>query len=147
MTLIHATCVAIDGVGVLIRGPSGSGKSDLALRLIDRGATLVSDDYCDVYPEDSCLMATAPAAIAGKLEVRGYGIVPLPCVDGVAIKLIADLRPKEDIERMPDSETCTIDGIAVRRMVLDAETHSAPAKIRLALNHPAEDETGKGVSP
>ena len=59
MTLMHATCVAIDGVGVLIRGASGAGKSDLALRLIDGGAALVGDDYCDVTAREGLLIAQA----------------------------------------------------------------------------------------
>ena len=84
---VHASTVAIDGRAVLISGPSGSGKSDLALRLLDRGFTLVSDDQTIVRADGDRLIASAPPTIAGKLEVRGIGIVdmersmtcPLPC--------------------------------------------------------------------
>jgi serine kinase of HPr protein (carbohydrate metabolism regulator) len=74
---IHATCVAIGGQGVLIMGPSGIGKSDLALRLIDRGATLVSDDYTEIELVEGALTGRPPATIAGKIEVRGVGIVTM----------------------------------------------------------------------
>ena len=70
---LHASTVSIKGRAVLIEGPSGSGKSDLALRLIDRGATLVSDDYTIVRRIDGNLIASAPPNIAGLCEVRGCG--------------------------------------------------------------------------
>jgi serine kinase of HPr protein (carbohydrate metabolism regulator) len=72
---VHATCVMVSGVGVLLQGRSGSGKSDLALRLLDRGHQLVSDDYTIVRrDEGNVLIASAPPNIAGKIEVRGVGI-------------------------------------------------------------------------
>ena len=74
MILLHASCVAVDGLGVLIRGPSGAGKSDLALRLIDEGAELVADDYCEVEAIGGVLQAKAPALIAGRMEGRGHGL-------------------------------------------------------------------------
>ena len=72
---IHASTVAIGSRAVLITGPSGCGKSDLALRLLDRGFELVSDDQTIVKRDGDRLVATAPPNIAGKLEVRGIGIV------------------------------------------------------------------------
>ncbi|HAQ33260.1 MAG TPA: serine/threonine protein kinase, partial [Rhodospirillaceae bacterium] len=75
MTLIHGTCVALNGVTVLLRGPSGSGKSDLALRLIDGGGRLVADDQTLVEIQGERLVATAPETIAGKMEVRGVGVL------------------------------------------------------------------------
>src|ERR671921_1688971 len=74
---VHASTVAVDGRAVLIMGPSGSGKSDLALRLLDRGFTLVSDDQTIVRREGERLIASAPPTIAGKLEIRGIGIVEM----------------------------------------------------------------------
>jgi serine kinase of HPr protein (carbohydrate metabolism regulator) len=71
---LHASCVAIKGRAVLIEGRSGEGKSDLALRLIDRGAVLVSDDQTICQRRDGVLHATPPATIAGKIEVRSVGI-------------------------------------------------------------------------
>ena len=74
---LHASTVAIDGRAVLIAGLSGSGKSDLALRLIDRGAVLVSDDYTVVSRAGDELTACAPTTIKGKMEVRGVGLMSI----------------------------------------------------------------------
>ena len=133
MTLINGTCVAISGQGVLIRGPSGMAKSDLALRLIDAGANLVSDDYCQAELKDGALILTAPPAIKGKLEVRGYGIVNLSALAFVSVTLVVDLAPESRINRMPESNTCVVEGARLKHLVLDAYTPSAAAKIRLAL--------------
>jgi HPr kinase/phosphorylase len=132
MTQIHATCVEVEGVGVLLRGPSGSGKSDLALRLIDGGARLVADDRTDLAVEDGRLVATCPPALAGKIEVRGVGIGPVPSVPGIAVGLVVDLVAPEAIERLPDWAPCRIDGIAVSCLALAPFEASAPAKLRLA---------------
>ncbi len=134
MALIHASCVALAGKGVLIRGPSGMGKSDLALRLIDGGAELVGDDYCDLSVADGQLVATAGPNIAGKIELRGYGIVALPFRKFAAVCLVVDLAPEGDIERMPEESTCTLEGISVPRLIVDARSASATAKIRIVLS-------------
>jgi serine kinase of HPr protein (carbohydrate metabolism regulator) len=134
MSLIHATCIAMDDVGVVIRGPSGAGKSDLALRLIDAGAELVSDDYCNVSVDAGRLRVTPPANIAGQIEVRGYGIVKLAHRAGVNVGLVVDLKPEAEIERMPDSQTCIIDGVTVPCLSVHAFAASAPAKIRVVLH-------------
>lgn len=139
MTLIHATCVAVAGVGVLIRGPSGAGKSDLALRLIDGGATLVSDDYCNVAAEGGRLLVTPPPNIAGKMEVRGYGIVTLTHQNSAVVGLVVDLAQEADIERMPEQQSCTIEGVALPRLAVYAFAASAPAKIRVVLGALAGD--------
>ena len=131
MTLLHATCVSISGTGVLIRGLSGSGKSDLALRLIDQGAELVSDDYCEITVEGARLIAAVPATIAGKLEIRGYGIVQLPYIEKVAVGLIVDLVKADEIERLPENSTTTIENIALPWLRLDPFTPSAAHKVRM----------------
>ncbi|MGN7159940.1 HPr kinase/phosphorylase [Sphingomonas sp. SAFR-052] len=128
---IHASCVAIRGVGVLIAGPSGSGKSDLALRLIERGAILVSDDYTLLHAEGDELRATAPATIAGRIEVRGIGIVDRPTVPSVAIALFVEAGTPE---RMPEPSTQLIAGIAIPAYRLALLEASAPAKIDLMLD-------------
>ena len=128
---IHAGCVAMRGVGVLIAGPSGSGKSDLALRLIDRGAVLVSDDYTLLHAEGGILNATAPATIAGRIEVRGIGIVERPTVPSVPVALFVEAGTPD---RMPEPATRVIAGIAVPTYILALLEPSAPAKIDLMLD-------------
>ncbi len=129
----HASSVAIDGRAVLISGPSGSGKSDLALRLLDRGFNLVSDDQTIVRRERERLLASAPPQIAGKLEVRGIGIVDVETVENVPVALIVELM--SDMERLPDDgRERTILGLQVPVVTIDAMTASAPSKVALALD-------------
>lgn len=133
MNNIHATAVILDGSGVLITGPSGAGKSDLAIRLIEAGGELVSDDRVLVRALHGRLAAHAPESIAGKLEVRGYGIVDVAHRREAQIDLVIDLKPRRDIERMPDPAVRVIEGIAVPVLELDGFESSAVAKIRLIL--------------
>jgi serine kinase of HPr protein (carbohydrate metabolism regulator) len=133
MSLLHATCVAVDGRGVLLRGPSGAGKSDLALRLIDDGGVLVGDDYCTVEAASGGLVAKAAANIAGKLEVRGYGIVDFPTAPVSPVALVVDLMPAQDIPRLPETTHCIIDGVSVAWMCIDPTAASAAARVRLAV--------------
>ena len=130
---LHASTVAINGRAVLLTGPSGSGKSDLALRLLDRGFTLVSDDQTIVKKDGSRLVASAPPTIAGKLEIRGIGIIDMEQIDNVAVALIVELTG--DIQRMPDdSRERPILGIKLPLITIDAMTASAPSKVVLALD-------------
>ncbi len=130
--MLHATTVARGGRAVVIAGRSGSGKSDLALRLFDRGFLLVSDDQTILSKAGGRLIAGAPPTIRGKLEVRGIGIVEVETVDAVPVCLIVELS--EAVERMPDSgRTRTLLGIDVPLIGIDAASASAPAKVDLAL--------------
>lgn len=130
---LHATTVAIDGRAVLITGPSGAGKSDLALRLIDRGFVLVSDDQTIVRKVGNQLSATAPPTISGKLEVRGIGIVDMPCIDEQLVALVVELT--SEIQRLPDdSRERPILGMLVPLISVDAMTASAASKVALALD-------------
>ena len=130
---IHASSVASEGRAVLISGPSGSGKSDLALRLIDRGFTLVSDDQTIVRREGEQLLASAPATIAGKLEVRGIGIVEMDRIDDVPVALLVELT--HEIHRLPDeNRERPLLGIGLPLVSIDAMTASAPSKVALALD-------------
>lgn len=133
IVLTHATTVAIDGNGVVIRGTSGSGKSDLALRLLDHGAVLVADDQTALRRQDGELRASAPDAIAGQFEVRGLGIATLPTVADVPVRLLVDLVPQELVERLPAMARETILGIAVPLLLLSPFEVSAAAKLRLAV--------------
>jgi serine kinase of HPr protein (carbohydrate metabolism regulator) len=129
---VHATCVEIGGVGVLIRGAPGAGKSDLALRLIDGGARLVADDYTDIAVVAGRLVARAPAAIAGRLEVRGLGVVEAPAVAEAPVRLVVDLVAASEIERLPDQRMCAYLGVDVPLLALSAFEGSTAAKLRLA---------------
>ena len=130
---IHASTVANDGRAVLITGPSGAGKSDLTLRLLDRGFKLVSDDRTIVRRDGDRLLASAPPNLAGKLEVRGIGIIEMEHVSEVPVALIVELT--SDIQRLPDdSRERPILGIAVPLISIDATTASAAAKVALALD-------------
>lgn len=129
---LHATSVAIRGRAVLLSAPSGGGKSDLALRLIDRGAALVSDDYTLVKRMEGRLIATAPATIAGRMEVRGIGIVDLPTTPEAPVALLIELS--DDVERMPlDMRRRAIAGLDVPVARLSPFEASAPIKVELAL--------------
>lgn len=139
MERIHATCVVIKGHGVLLRGNPGSGKSDLALRLIDEGAGLVADDYTELSAEDGQLFARAPDSIQGLLEVRGVGIVQIGCVPHVPVAAIFDLVALADIERLPEPQSETLEGVSVARYCLHGFDASASAKIRMALKAQMEN--------
>ena len=130
---LHASTVAKDGRAVLISGPSGSGKSDLTLRLLDRGFTLVSDDRTIVRKEGERLLASAPPTIAGKLEVRGIGIVEVERLDNVPVVLLIELT--SDIQRLPDdSHERPVLGVKLPLINIDAMPASAPSKVALALD-------------
>ena len=133
MEQTHATCVDIDGAGVLLRGPSGSGKSDLALRLIETGARLVADDRADLRVEGEQVIATAPDAIRGRMEVRGVGIMEVETLPKTALKLVVDLVAPDKVERLPDPKSADLLGVKLPLCRLTAFEASAPAKVRAAL--------------
>jgi serine kinase of HPr protein (carbohydrate metabolism regulator) len=130
---LHASTVAIGGRAVMITGPSGAGKSDLALRLIDRGFTLVSDDQTLVQRDGDRLIAAAPPSIAGKLEIRGLGIVEIDTAGNVPVALLVELT--SDIQRLPDdSRERPILGVPLPLVSIDATTASAASKVAIALD-------------
>jgi len=165
--LVHASCVAFlpgsgrrispaasgappGPVAVLLRGPSGAGKTDLALRLIDQGARLVADDQTELKLADGVLLARAPQTIRGKMEVRGLGIAELRPLCDVPVALVVDLVAGQSIERMPELETCTILDIRLPLVRFDPFEASTPAKLRLALarfGEAAEAELGAEDEP
>jgi len=141
----HATCVAIGDVGVLILGPPGSGKSDLALRLIDgpglgldRGArkTRLVADQVLLRPVNGRLVASCPGTIAGKLEIRGLGVMEVAWRRRVALGLAVELRPWRKIERMPEAggDRFSAFGISLPLVFVDAASASAPARVRAAVD-------------
>ncbi len=134
---IQATCVAIDGMGVLLRGPSGSGKSDLALRLIEGGARLVADDGVDLRRQGERLFVRlppgAPESVRGRIEVRGLGILPAPAVAEAPLDLVIDLVAVDTLERLPEPLTIELLGVVLPLIRLSAREPSAAAKVRLAV--------------
>jgi len=128
----HATCIEIDGIGVLIRGASGSGKSDLALRLIDAGAQLVADDRVDLRLDGGKISASPPHEIAGMLEVRGVGILKMAFKAETSIGVVVELVAAENVERLPEAPLCHYMEVPVRLVSVAPFEASAPAKVRLA---------------
>jgi len=132
---IHASCVAIGGKGVLLFGPSGSGKSDLALRLIDEGAVLVGDDQVILRNDSNHLLASPAPNIHGMIEARAVGILHLPYLQDAAVALAVKLVPHAETERLPHPAFWSCLGLQVPLLSLDAFHSSTPAKIRLFLTH------------
>lgn len=129
---VQAACVAIDGRGVLIEGRDGDARTDLALRLIDRGAVLVADLQTVCLRQDRSLLAIAPAGAAGRIEVRGLGIVEMPHVERVPVELLIVLLDAGP--RFPeDKRTRSIAGVEVPVLALSASDHAAPIKAELWL--------------
>lgn len=143
--LVHGTCVALGGRGALLRGAPGSGKSDLALRFISSfgpgvrsnsdHASLVADDQVLLLRVDEGIQARAPQSIAGRLEVRGIGIIDVAHENNVSLILIVDLVELHDVPRLPDCPLpCEdIHGVALPLLKLNPFELSAPVKLKLAL--------------
>lgn len=136
--LIHASCISIADKGVLIAGPPGAGKSDLALRLIEAGAELVSDDQTLLQIENDNLIASAPPSIVGLMEIRHVGLLKLPNARKAPVVLYVDLSiPNDVLERMPAPQTLNLLDRSVPRLRLPAFEASTPAKIRAILLYPS----------
>lgn len=139
---VHASCVAFGNKAVLVRGKPGGGKSDLVLRLIDgQGfglgdtllrARLVADDQTILFREKDVVIASPPKILAGKLEIRGWGIISVSYKPKAMLRLVIDLRPKAEITRMPEPAdlTTTILGLEFPLFYVDPTTPSATARIR-----------------
>jgi serine kinase of HPr protein (carbohydrate metabolism regulator) len=132
---VHATAVVAGEYGVLIRGLSGAGKSALALGLIERGGKLIADDRVFLSAVNGRLVASAPAATAGLVELRGRGILKRPHERSAVIRLVVDIVAAEGLERMPNEvELMTeILGINVPRQPVSSEVQSAFRLVEAAL--------------
>jgi HPr kinase/phosphorylase len=151
--MLHATCLDIEGLGVLIQGRPGAGKSDLALRLIDQPGTgilggmpktarLVADDQVVIRRLASGLGASPPEKLRGLIEIRGLGIFRIPYCPETILRLLVTLRKMDGIERMPEPTDMMskILGIWLPRISLDPRVASAPARLRAALDALSVDE-------
>ena len=130
---IHSTSVVIDDNGVLILGDSGSGKSDLALRLIDNGATLISDDISICRKNSNNIYLYCPPEIKGLLEVREIGIITVPFVERIKLRLVVNLKSNNN-ERFPKNSCFRILGIKIPIINIEGKNSSAVAKIKVKLN-------------
>jgi len=132
MELMHATAVDVGGKGVLLCGPSGVGKSDLALRLIDRGATFIADDQVLLEVRRRGLFALAPEPLRGYLEVRGLGIQSVPVAGGSFVALVVDLVAPDEVPRLPAPHFRALLGEKIPLLRLNAFEVSTALKIELA---------------
>ena len=145
-TRLHASCASVDGCGVLLLGPPGTGKSSLVLRLIDqpgtgiggklRMARLVADDQVVIRRSGNQLTASAPPVLAGKLEIRGLGIVDIDFCPSVNLVLVVKLMSADDIDRMPEPDACRTDllGVELSLLHVDGNDPAGPARIRAAID-------------
>ena len=134
MDNIYATSVSLNHKGILLLGKSGTGKSDLALRLIEgMGAILISDDRTEIFAENNCVYASCPEPIKGLLEVRGVGIIKKNFIPKEKIHLIVELvEDRKQIDRLPNKEFFEYKGIKVTKIKVYPFEESAVYKIKLA---------------
>jgi HPr kinase/phosphorylase len=133
---VHATAVLVGADGVLIRGESGTGKSALALALIERGARLIADDRLTLAACHDRIVASAPQATLGMIELRGRGVITVAHERSGVIRLVADIVDEEGLERMPEEHqlSATIAGIELPRQPVPAAIERAVRLVEAALN-------------
>ena len=142
-TLLPASCVLLGAAAILIRGPSGAGKSSLCHTLLANPApfpfvSLIGDDQIWVYPASGRLIGEPPPALAGKLELRGLGIIPVSFERRGRIALVADLVPADEMERLPEEDelSTTLCGITLPRLAVPAsgpQHQACAARLRQAM--------------
>ena len=137
METVHGTTVAVAGAGVLLQGALGSGKSDLTLRLIDGGAILIAADRTILSRQGDQVVAQPPEPLRGILEVRGIGLIRVPTLEAIQLRLAVDLDMPPD--RLPAPIFSTLSGVDIPLIRLSAFECSAPAKIRLAVGIGPDD--------
>tara|TARA_Y100000766_G_C18342899_1_gene335697 strand:- start:66 stop:491 length:426 start_codon:yes stop_codon:yes gene_type:complete len=130
---LYSSSIVFDDSGVLILGESGSGKSDLALRLIDSGATLISDDLTICNKKINNIFLSCPTQTKGLLEVREVGIITVPFVERIKLRMVVKLNIKK-LKRIPDPKFFKILGLKFPLLELDGRNSSAVVKIKVKLN-------------
>lgn len=139
MLQVHGTSIVWKDAALLLCGPSGSGKSDLALRLVEAGGGLIADDRTNLEIQGGRLIASAPLPIAGLLEIRGIGIVKVASAPPAALELVVDLVPPEAVARMPEKACCVYLGITLPRIFMAPFEGSAMVKLRYAIDAARND--------
>ena len=131
--LLHASAIELNGVGILVTGLSGSGKSGLVAELLTRGAKLIADDQVILNYERGQLMARAPGPLKGKLELYGMGVFDLPqyFVPETAIQMELQCMDAEQIERLPSDQVAHYQDIEIPAYVVAPEHSFTPAKVEL----------------
>jgi HPr kinase/phosphorylase len=141
---LHATTLSLNGTAVMIRGASGSGKSDLALQLLEANGTgltgysittaLVADDQTVLRREGETILTSSPETIAGLLEVRGHDVLDVKALQNVPLVLVVDLRPAAQIDRLPQPEDMftQILGLPIPNIMIDPAKPSAASRLRVA---------------
>jgi HPr kinase/phosphorylase len=141
---LHATTISLNGTAVMIRGGVGTGKSDLALQVLEASGTgltghtivtaLVADDQTLLRREGDTILVSCPEKIAGLMEVRGHDVLLVETVQNVPLVLVVDLRPAAHIERLPQPEDMLtqILGLSIPAIAIDPSKPSAAARLRLA---------------
>lgn len=127
----HATAIMLDGLGYLLRAPSGAGKSSLALQVLKAGGVLIADDQCLLHAENNTLIAKCPPAIKNKLEVRGIGVIMVNGIDQYPLNAIINLRPSDQIERLPHYRTESLCDVELPVFDIDARCPSALARLQV----------------
>lgn len=144
---IHGTCIAAGSKGVLLLGASGSGKSDLALRLISRGAVLVADDVVMLRKEEDYIIANADTATRGLLEVRGVGLVHYPVANHIPVVLVVRLVVQEKVERLPTPAVESLLGVSIPAISISGIEASSPDKVHAALHALLRNRLHTGFLP
>lgn len=135
LPILHATSVVFCGHGLLLCGAPGSGKSDLALRIMDAGGALIADDQTALMVEAGQLFARAPESIKGMMEVRGIGLLKVPTCTTARMDILIDCVGREAIERLPEPAHTVIHGVKLRQLALYPFEASAVAKLRIFLQN------------
>ncbi|MYZ47962.1 HPr kinase/phosphorylase [Propylenella binzhouense] len=132
---VHGTAVLMGASGILIRGPSGSGKSRLAAAIVERGGRLVGDDRVHLSARAGRLVAVPHGALAGLIELRGRGLLRLPYEPACVVSLVADIEPEETLARLPEpgALVTAILGVALPRQPVPGRPGQAIRLLRVAL--------------